>query len=136
MRMLTVLSMLLLAACSSAPPAATGSPDGVYELSLTRDGSVQKASFSFGWTASGYEGYLTSQFRSMELVDAEVDGSRLRLEFASSGASLYLALSKDGELLKGTWREMGRGGSVQGRRVSTAWNRDSERRRGSGVGSN
>ncbi|MGI9628342.1 MAG: hypothetical protein ACR2QM_16025 [Longimicrobiales bacterium] len=68
--------------------------------------------------------------RQLELTEGEVIGSSIRLQFEGYGVRVFMALSKDGDDIRGNWRDVGGSGAIRGHRISTAWNHDSKRRVG------
>ena len=111
------LAATLLWGCQSTPSPVPTSWEGIYQFTI-RGSSSRSGQISLQWTEAGYEGFLKSPTRDLELLEATPDEGSIRLRFERDGVRMFIVLiQRDGEI-RGTWQEMGGGGQLDVTRVS------------------
>lgn len=110
--------------CATAPSHVPRPLDGVYAFTAHRGGGSFGGTLSLASTADGYQGYFATSSLDLPLVGASVDGPRATLTFDDERVMYVLTVILIDDGLRGSWRTLGGGGSIQATLVSTAWHRE------------
>lgn len=121
-RKLGVLSLVLLAACASAP-ADMGPPPldpvGTYTLTVMIQGSAVNGQMRIRGEPGSYTGAVYTDFTGeLPINSVSVDGNRMFISAGTPDGPVDVEITFDGDTFTGTWVLGADGGALQGRKVN------------------
>ena len=111
--------VLMLAACSSGPPAPPPTPPftpaGVFDVSFDAMGQQMSGTMTIEGTDGAYTGGLTTNLGSLALTDFAVDGMAVTFSGSFGDFALAFSLAYEGEGFAGEMSIAGMGsGAITG----------------------